>query len=108
MDESSLQRALREDPEDDAARLAYADWLGTNGQEDRAAWIRASCEFAPLSFTDPRWNPVGDQVRHFWNRCRPKWWEELTGVIASKATNDWNAAHGPTTQISCGLPGRQD
>src|SRR5439155_15143566 len=38
--ERALLAAIREDPEDDAARLVYADWLEEQGQADRAELIR--------------------------------------------------------------------
>jgi uncharacterized protein (TIGR02996 family) len=32
---------------DDAPRLAYADWLAANGQEQYAAFLRLQCKGAP-------------------------------------------------------------
>jgi uncharacterized protein (TIGR02996 family) len=42
-DEAFLQ-AIRDDPDSDAPRLIYADWLEDHGQEARAEFIRAQCE----------------------------------------------------------------
>lgn len=39
-DHDILMAAILATPEDDAPRLAYADWLDENGQEERAAFIR--------------------------------------------------------------------
>jgi uncharacterized protein (TIGR02996 family) len=36
-------RAMIEDPEDDATRLVYADWLDEHGEPERAEFIRLSC-----------------------------------------------------------------
>ena len=50
-----LLRAVFAQPEDDAPRLAYADWLEESGGEpERAALIRVQCELAHLSPDDPR------------------------------------------------------
>ena len=50
-DEAFLQ-AIRDEPEDDAPRLIYADWLDEHGAEARAEFIRAQCERVRPS-TDP-------------------------------------------------------
>jgi uncharacterized protein (TIGR02996 family) len=40
--------AIREAPEEDTARLVYADWLDQHGQADRAEFIRVQCALAKL------------------------------------------------------------
>jgi uncharacterized protein (TIGR02996 family) len=50
-----LLRAVFECPEDDAPRLAYADWLDESGSEpERATLIRVQCELARLPPGDSR------------------------------------------------------
>src|SRR5262245_57214017 len=50
-----LLRAVFENPEDDAPRLAYADWVDESGGEpERAALIRVQCQFARLPPDAPR------------------------------------------------------
>jgi uncharacterized protein (TIGR02996 family) len=44
--EQALMQAILEDPEDDLARLVYADWLEENGEQERAEFIRAQVELA--------------------------------------------------------------
>ena len=39
-DREALLRAIIENPEDDAPRLVYADWLDEHGEPDRAEFIR--------------------------------------------------------------------
>lgn len=39
--ERQLLAAIRDNPGEDTVRLAYADWLGENGREDRGELIRA-------------------------------------------------------------------
>jgi uncharacterized protein (TIGR02996 family) len=42
LDGAALLRAVIDDPADDVPRLAYADWLEENGQDERAAYIRGA------------------------------------------------------------------
>jgi uncharacterized protein (TIGR02996 family) len=44
---------IRENPEDDAARLVFADWLEDNDDPDRAEFIRLQVRLARLSEHDP-------------------------------------------------------
>jgi uncharacterized protein (TIGR02996 family) len=46
-EEADLLRAIRDDPDDDAPRLIYADWLEERG-DPRAEFIRIQCELARL------------------------------------------------------------
>src|SRR5262245_17894644 len=41
-------------PDDDAPRLIYADWLEENGEPERAEFIRVQCELARLPRGDDR------------------------------------------------------
>jgi uncharacterized protein (TIGR02996 family) len=43
-DESAFLTAVRDHPDDDTARLVYADWLQENGDPDRGEFIRAQVE----------------------------------------------------------------
>jgi uncharacterized protein (TIGR02996 family) len=53
-DEAFLQ-AIIENPEDDAPRLVYADWLDEQGCSERAELIRIQCELAHMAvFNDQR------------------------------------------------------
>ena len=45
-DEQAFLDAIRAEPDDDTARLVYADWLTENGQSDRAELIRVDIEWA--------------------------------------------------------------
>lgn len=46
MHESALLAAIRDEPEDDLPRLAYADWCEEQGNTDRAEFIRAQVELS--------------------------------------------------------------
>jgi uncharacterized protein (TIGR02996 family) len=58
-EESSLA-AILENPDDDALRLIYADWLEEHGQPERAELIRVQCRVA-CEERSGNWNP--DDVR---------------------------------------------
>src|SRR4051794_23581086 len=53
-DESAFLAALRANPDDDAARLVFADWLDERG-DPRAAWVRNAeiWRHAGPDFNDP-------------------------------------------------------
>jgi uncharacterized protein (TIGR02996 family) len=42
-DANAFLRAIVDDPDDDAPRLVYADWLEENGDQPRAEFIRVQC-----------------------------------------------------------------
>lgn len=46
--ERALLRGIIANPDDDTARLVYADWLDEHGQHERAELIRAQVELRPL------------------------------------------------------------
>ncbi len=62
-EQAALQAAILADPDDDTARLAYADWLDENkpdrvpspaaGASARAEFIRVQCRLATGAFADP-------------------------------------------------------
>lgn len=43
-----LLRGILREPECDAARLVYADWLDENGEGERAEFVRVQCELARM------------------------------------------------------------
>jgi uncharacterized protein (TIGR02996 family) len=56
-DERAFLDAICAQPDDDTARLVYADWLAENGQPDRGEFIRAEIELAntpPTTEADER------------------------------------------------------
>jgi len=55
MDEGAgFIEAILAAPSDDVPRLVYSDWLEERGEGDRAGFIRAQCELAPLRYDDDR------------------------------------------------------
>ena len=47
-EQRALRAAIRANPEDDAPRLVYADWLQEHGDEPRAEFIRVQCALEKL------------------------------------------------------------
>src|SRR5262245_17404511 len=74
----ALYRAVLASPDDDAPRLAYADWFEQNGDPDRARFIRAECRLARLTPWHPEYSDLNDEavtllIRHdtAWRQGRP-------------------------------------
>lgn len=56
--------AIAAQPDEDTPRLAFADWLQENGEDDRARFVRLACEIAALraELRHPLW-PLPDDLR---------------------------------------------
>jgi uncharacterized protein (TIGR02996 family) len=70
-DEAALLRTICENPDDDAPRLVYCDWLEESGdpaKTRRAHFIRMQCELA--KYPEPRWEAVPDKDGEMW---RVRW-----------------------------------
>lgn len=52
--DDAFMEAIVENPDDDAVRLIYADWLDEHGEESRACFIRLQIEAARLPLGDCR------------------------------------------------------
>ncbi|HEU0037622.1 MAG TPA: TIGR02996 domain-containing protein [Kofleriaceae bacterium] len=59
--EAELLAAILADPDDDAPRLVYADWLSERG-DPRGAQIVAACELARMDRRDPRYRATAAQA----------------------------------------------
>jgi uncharacterized protein (TIGR02996 family) len=56
-DSQAILAAILAAPQDDAPRLAYADWLDENGQEDRAEFIRLQIKIKDVPEEPPTCHP---------------------------------------------------
>src|SRR5262245_8369294 len=58
----AFAEAIREHPDDDLHRLAWADWLEERGDEARAAFVRVQLRLAQLEDDDPARGPLEDEA----------------------------------------------
>jgi uncharacterized protein (TIGR02996 family) len=95
MDEGLL-RAIIAQPEDDALRLIYADWLEEHDRPERARLIRVQCELYQLTelddtATQDRRAALASEVVALLKKHRAAWLAELPslgGVFWHPAPND--------------------
>ncbi len=60
-DELALFRAIARNPDDDTARLAYADWLQENGRTEEGEFVRTQCRLATTEPNDPEYPALIDR-----------------------------------------------
>ena len=86
-DEKALLAAIRAEPDNDAPRLVYADWLDDHANHDRAEFIRLECEIhalltpegdAPDEWEQPRFRSLEDRAGELWNANTGRWFPGLT------------------------------
>ena len=79
-DRDALLTTIFADPDDDAPRLVYADWLEENGEADHAAFIRVQIELARHPEEDEHWLECKLREEELWDRLRPAWAESLRSL----------------------------
>ena len=62
-DREALVRAIIENPDDDAPRLVYADWLDEQGRDEQAEWIRAEYQYRQAKV---RWEGLQATIDSDW------------------------------------------
>jgi uncharacterized protein (TIGR02996 family) len=85
LDEALLQEVLSE-PEEDAPRLIYADWLDENGQPERAEFIRVQIELARTPDADPRLQELRAREKELWAFHHKEWLQSLPAPLRKKTT----------------------
>jgi uncharacterized protein (TIGR02996 family) len=75
----ALFQAILDDPEDDAARLVYADWIEEHGQAEaeRAQFIRVQCELARPGLDEARRAELERHKRRLLTGRKKAWLAEL-------------------------------
>ena len=71
-DRDALLRAICDNPEDDAPRLIYADWLDEHGDPRQAEFIREHIALAHVPWSDLNWRPEAARLLELWRELR-KW-----------------------------------
>src|SRR5262249_24353507 len=90
--ERAFLQAIREEPQDDAHRLIYADWPEEQGgpaRAARAAFIRAQCRLAALPADDPQFDRLEDEAADLLAEYEDDWTRPLHGVA-----QEWRFARG--------------
>lgn len=65
-------RAMLADPENDAPRLIYADWLEERS-DPRGEYLRLQCYLASLDRTDPQFDRLVGRFRELLRQISPRW-----------------------------------
>jgi len=102
--ENAFLRAILADPDDDAPRLIYADWLDEHGDADRAEFIRVQVELSRTSPSEIGWGRLSarshqlGQARHVdWVNRLPQFdgvhWEIFERGFISAARFDGPEAY---------------
>jgi uncharacterized protein (TIGR02996 family) len=77
----ALLHAVCENPDDDAPRLVFADWLQENGEDDRAEFIRLQIETAGLPDGKKKQNRQARE-KELLDRHKDEWSEPLKPYFA--------------------------
>lgn len=81
--DAAFLQAIRENPDDDAPRLIYADWLEERGQADRAEFIRIQCRLFGIPHTDPAASDLKVRAEELLRTNWQTWVGPLRNVIGS-------------------------
>lgn len=71
-DREGLLRGVSENPDDDAPRLVYADWLDEHGDARQAEFIRVQIQLAQVPESERARHPLAARESALWRESR-KW-----------------------------------
>jgi uncharacterized protein (TIGR02996 family) len=100
MSHTAFMSAIRQNPEEDAARLVFADYLDEQGgpaHAARAEFIRVQVELARLPETDPNRPALEDRENELLRAHEAAWLGELP-----KAVTNWKFERGFLTELEGG------
>jgi uncharacterized protein (TIGR02996 family) len=89
---TALLQSIIANPDDDTARLVYADWLEENGEESdvaRAHYIRTALEKHQLHIRDPRRQELLDRMRALLKAHKSRWFPDSPLIRKSQ----WRGRH---------------
>jgi uncharacterized protein (TIGR02996 family) len=84
--EEAFLQAISEQPDDDAPRLIYADWLEEHGKAAFAQFIRVQCELARHPQEDERWLELKIEEEDLWAQLQRHWGEHFRHLNPYRAT----------------------
>jgi uncharacterized protein (TIGR02996 family) len=109
--EAAFLRSIAEDPEDNVARLVYADWLDEHGESPRSEFLRVQCELASPDLAEERRRALRLRERELLDAHRRQWIEAVglpledvrfeRGLITGARLSGWDggrlldAEHAP-------------
>jgi uncharacterized protein (TIGR02996 family) len=98
-DQNQLLRAICEDPDDDTARLVYADWLDEHDDPTRAEFVRLQCRLAARQQRESVPGTDPDQRRELQLRAQmaERWLAELPAVRGVRWNGFWRGF--PTVSV---------
>src|SRR5437016_2948891 len=77
----SLQKMIRDAPDDESLRLKLADVLEKEGDRDRAEVIRLQCQLDKTDKTDPCFKKLRDRMFLLDQQTRQKWVEPILKLL---------------------------
>lgn len=91
-----LLQAVREAPDDDNLRLAFADWFEENGDPERGELIRVQCRRAVLPDVTSEWGRLYDREKQLLDANRARWTAGFPAVRdrGVKAEDRWEFQRG--------------
>jgi uncharacterized protein (TIGR02996 family) len=78
--EIDLLRTIAREPDDDAPRLVYADWLDDNDRPERAEFIRGQVRLAGMVDDSPQRRELAFRCRQLLDAHEEEWNEQLPGL----------------------------
>jgi uncharacterized protein (TIGR02996 family) len=88
--EEAFLQTIREAPDDDGARLIYADWLEDNGQPDRSEFIRVQIQLTRLPADAPEREPLASREKQLYQQHNDDW----TAGLVDLGTTVWKYERG--------------
>ena len=76
-EDAAFVRAIREQPDDETARLVYADWLDDRS-DPRAEYLRAEAAWATLPTADEQSRPLFRRVSQLAAALDPEWFAAVS------------------------------
>ncbi|MFO0795931.1 MAG: TIGR02996 domain-containing protein [Gemmataceae bacterium] len=93
----ALLAAIRDRPDDDTPRLAYADWLDDAGDAARAEFVRVQVRLARLADHDPARPALEDREHDLLAAHEPAWLGVPLGALT-----EWDWQRGFVNEVTCG------
>jgi uncharacterized protein (TIGR02996 family) len=80
-EEANFLLTIRKQPNDNAPRLIYADWLEERGKEDRAVFIRLQCVLEDMDWNHPQRAELQAKADRLLTEHREEWLAQLCAVM---------------------------